>query len=125
MPFALAAIIQNMLKLIKIYLATLLIFQCAFSQAQDTIRTYKFEDNWKLIISKQKAYSLLTDASTTKEVEIINGLCLTSDSTIQFLCDTSLFKFKALLSGSFKNSNISNIVTGKVFKNDKNIVIPS
>lgn len=114
-----------MFKLLTTYLATLLLFHCAFSQTRDPIRTYKFEDNWKLVISKQKAFSLLTDASTTKEVEMINGLCLTGDSTIQFLCDTSTFKFKFLLSESFKNSNISNIATGKVFKNDKNIVIPS
>ncbi len=65
----------------------------------------------------------MTDASD-KEVKMIDGFCSNKDSLLQFVCDTSIFKFKFLLSDDFKNSNISKIVTGKFFIKKNNIVIP-
>ncbi len=64
-------------------------------------------------------------ASNTKEV-ILKGSYLKSDTTLQFICDTSRVKNKNLLSNRIKKfSNLPYIAQGEAFRNEGNYFIPN
>ncbi len=101
------------------------------SQKVDTIRLYNFEseaDKWRLKLLSNNTFSLTSDfpfASNTKEI-VLNGLCIKSDTTIQFICDTAKVKNKNLLADGLKQfSNIPAIGQGQIFRKEMNYFIPN
>lgn len=121
----------NIMASIKFITTSILIFFLSLicnSQTADTIRIYdqlKLTDRWKLKIKNNKSFTLHTNNLFTKDDITLTGLCKISDSTIQFLCDTSKLKNKNLAKDRLKQlSNIPYILLGETFARQSNFFIP-
>lgn len=101
-----------------------------YSQRVDTIRLYNFEspaDKWIVKLQPNNYFSITSDfpfASNNKEI-ILKGLCIKSDTTLKFICDTSRIKNKNLLNDRLKKfSNLPYIGQGQTFRKELNYFIP-
>ncbi len=115
------------MKLQALIILTLSIFQICHSQIADTVRIYdhlKPADRWKLKIDSKK-FVLYTNNLFKKDEITTTGQFNVSDTTIQFLCDTSKLKNKILAKNSLKQfSNIPFILTGEIFRRRNNYFVP-
>lgn len=110
-----------------LFILTLFIVQICHSQIADTIRIYdhlKPADKWKLKIDRRK-FTLYTNNPFKKDEITTTGQYIVSDTTIQFLCDTSKLINKNLAKARLKQfSNIPFILTGEMFMRRNNYFVP-
>src|SRR5437868_1963539 len=85
------------MKFITTFLLMFSFYNVSFSQ-KDTIRIYnyfKMTDSWRLEVKNNKTFSLYNNLIKNNEFTS-KGRCLITDTTIQFLCDTSKIQYKGL-----------------------------
>src|SRR5689334_4388661 len=114
------------MKTLIAFILTLSFYNTCFSQT-DTVRVYvylKSTDSWKLEVRNNKVYSLY-NSLITKNDFTTKGQCVITDTTYQFLCDTSKLKNKNLAKERLKQfSNLPYILTGAKFKKQETFFIP-
>lgn len=114
------------MKVIVAFVSTLFLYNICFSKT-DTIRVYvylKSVDSWRLEVRNNKTFLLYNNLITTNDFTA-KGPCIITDTTYQFLCDTSKLKNKYLSKDIFKQfSNIPYILTGVKFKKQGTFFIP-
>jgi hypothetical protein len=117
---------MNTMKFIIAFFLTLSIDNICFSQA-DTIRVYAYlkpSDNWKLEVKNNKTYTLYNSLLRDNELTA-KGRCIVTDTTFQFVCDTSKLVNKNLATDRLKQfSNIPFILTGAAFARQGPFFIP-
>src|ERR1700739_4480784 len=104
------------MKTVTTFILIMFCFKNCFSQTVDTIRVYDYfkpSDRWKLQINSNKTFALYGSNFSLEEDTIATGVYKTTDTTIQFLYDTSLLKSKYLATEQLRQfSNIPFILCG-------------
>lgn len=116
------------MKILTIFLLTMLFSRICFSQAADTVRVYDYlkpGDGWKLEIRHDKMFTLYTKQFSSEHELIITGTCEVGDTTIRFICDTSKLTNRYLAREPLKQfSNIPFILCGQPFPKENDFFIP-
>ncbi|MGF2412864.1 MAG: hypothetical protein ACQUYJ_11090, partial [Ferruginibacter sp.] len=103
------------------------IYLVSFSQTEDTIKVFDYSigrEVWKINILNNKNFELIAGIYDDT-MWFIKGTCNQTDSTINFIYDTSDRVTVAKLNGIFPiNSNVGQIILGTIFKKQNNWIIP-
>ncbi len=120
--------IKKEMRVLATVIFTIFLFLNCFSQQNDTTRVYDYlkpAESWKIKVYNKNRFEFCTNKLFFKDDVISSGMLKASDSTFQFLCDTSKLKNLDRISKVLKDvSNIPQILIGGQFTKQGNFFIP-